>query len=156
VLAALVLTFVGRWAVVFLYGEDYAPAAVPLVWISWGIVMMSLYVLLSRDFTARDRQVINVIAAYIALVGNIALNVWLIPRYGILGAAIGTSASYSVAAVLLYGFFLRESGLPWYEPLVLNASDVVRGRRLAAEVTRKVRGSTRAKAPRAPHDEDPQ
>ena len=73
--------------------------------------MMSMYVLLSRDFTARDRQVINVIAAYIALGGNIGLNMWLIPRMGIEGAAIGTSTSYSVAALLLYVFFLRESGL---------------------------------------------
>ena len=51
------------------------PAAIPLIWISWGIVMMSMYVLLSRDFTARDRQVINVIAAYIALFGNIGLHI---------------------------------------------------------------------------------
>ncbi|HXC49246.1 MAG TPA: flippase [Candidatus Limnocylindrales bacterium] len=134
VLAAVVLTLVGRFAIVWLYGVAYEPAAVPLVWISWGIVMMSLYVLLSRDFTARDRQVINVIAAYIALGGNIGLNMWLIPRYGILGAAIGTSASYTAAALLLYGFFLRESGLAWYTPLVLNRSDFERWRRLTAEV----------------------
>jgi len=137
VLAAIVLTLGGRLAIVTLYGPDYEPAAVPLVWISWGIVMMSMYVLLSRDFTARDRQVINVIAAYIALVGNIALGAWLIPRMGILGAAIGTTCSYSVAALLLYGFFLRESGLPWYEPLILNREDIGRMRRLVAEVGKR-------------------
>ena len=138
--AAVAMTLLGRTLVVWLYGAEYEPASVPLVWISWGIVMMSLYVLLSRDFTARDRQVINVIAAYIALGGNIALNAWLIPRYGILGAAIGTSASYSAAAILLYGFFLRESGLPWYEPLVLNRTDLERFRRLASEVGQRFGG----------------
>jgi O-antigen/teichoic acid export membrane protein len=140
VLAAIVLTVAGRFAIVTAYGQEYEPAAVPLVWISWGIVMMSMYVLLSRDFTARDRQVINVIAAYIALGGNIALGALLIPRMGIQGAAIGTTCSYSVAALLLYGFFLRESGLRWYEPLILNADDIGRWRRLASEVGRRRSG----------------
>jgi O-antigen/teichoic acid export membrane protein len=135
--SAVVLTLAGRFAIVTLYGADYAPAAVPLVWISWGIVMMSMYVLLSRDFTARDRQVINVIAAYIALGGNIGLNVWLIPRYGIEGAAMGTSISYSVAAGLLYLFFLRESGLAWHVPLVPRSEDFERWRRLAGEAARR-------------------
>lgn len=141
VLAAIALTLGGRLAIVTLYGEDYAPAAVPLVWIAWGIVMMSMYVLLSRDFTARDRQVINVIAAYIALGGNVGLGSLLIPRYGIEGAAIGAACSYSAAALVLYGFFLRESGLAWHQPLLLNGGDVARLRRLAAEVARRRSGS---------------
>lgn len=142
--AAVLLTLFGRLAIVLLYGEDYAPAAVPLVWISWGIVMMSMYVLLSRDFTARDRQVINVIAAYIALGGNIGLGALLIPRYGIEGAAIGTTCSYSLAALLLYGFFLRESGLPWHEALVLQRSDLDRLRRLADEIRRRFAPASKA------------
>ncbi|MFN2427156.1 MAG: oligosaccharide flippase family protein [Candidatus Binatia bacterium] len=150
VLAALALTLGGRFAIVTLYGQDYAPAAVPLVWISWGTVMMSMYVLLSRDFTARDRQVINVIAAYIALVGNIALGTWLIPQYGIRGAAISASVSYAAAAVLLYGFFLRESGLRWHEPLVLNAGDVARWRRLAAEMASRRLGKRSGKSTQKP------
>jgi O-antigen/teichoic acid export membrane protein len=148
VASAVALTLAGRFVIVTLYGQAYEPAAVPLIWISWGIVMMSMYVLLSRDFTARDRQVINVIAAYIALGGNIGLNAWLIPRFGIEGAAIGTSASYGVAALLLYVFFLRESGLSWYEPLVLNRSDIERWLRLSAELRQRLaqRGAARPAA----------
>lgn len=138
VASAVLLNLVGRFAIVTLYGQDYAPAAIPLAWISWGIVMMSVYVLLSRDFTARDRQVINVIAAYIALGGNLALNAYLIPRYGIRGAAIGTSTSYSVAAGLLYLFFLRESGLPWHAPLIPKTEDLDRWKRLGGELMRRV------------------
>jgi O-antigen/teichoic acid export membrane protein len=134
VVAALGLTFAGRFVIVTLYGAEYEPAAVPLRWIAWGIVMMSMYVLLSRDFTARDRQVINVIAAYIALGGNLALGMLLIPELGIRGAAMSAACSYSIAALVLYGFFLRESRLPWHEPLLLKASDVERWRHLAGEV----------------------
>ena len=133
VVMAVVLSLFGRFAIVGLYGSRYAEAAVPLVYIAWGIVMMSQYVLLSRDFTARDRQVINVIAAYVALFGNVSLNVFLIPRLGIRGAAIGTAVSYSLAALLLYFFFVRESGLPWYESLVLRRSDLEMWKRVGSE-----------------------
>lgn|GEM_PF-561076 len=147
VVMALVLSLLGRFAIVALYGQRYAAAAGPLVYIAWGIVMMSQYVLLSRDFTARDRQVTNVIAAYVALVGNVSLNVVLIPRLGIIGAAIGTAASYSVAAVLLYGFFLRESGLPWHESLVLRSSDFEMWKRVGREGLGRVRDArSRGKA----------
>lgn len=157
---ALVLSLFGRFAIVTLYGERYAAAAVPLIYIAWGIVMMSQYVLLSRDFTARDRQVVNVIAAYVALFGNITLNVVLIPRLGIAGAAIGTATSYSLAALLLYFFFVRESGLAWHESLVLRSSDFEMWKRLGREGLGRARaardrGKTRA-AKTSPETEDEQ
>ncbi|HYC01371.1 MAG TPA: flippase [Candidatus Limnocylindrales bacterium] len=150
--SAAALTLVGRFAIVTLYGAEYAPAAVPLVYISWGIVMMSVYVLLSRDFTARDRQIVNITAAYVALVGNVALNVWLIPDIGIRGAAIGTACSYSAAAILLYVFFLRETGMPWHEPLILRRGDLEMWYRLAREARARVAGKGRkaAASTRAP------
>jgi O-antigen/teichoic acid export membrane protein len=146
VVAALGLTFAGRFVIVTLYGAEYEPAAVPLRWIAWGIVMMSMYVLLSRDFTSRDRQVINVIAAYIALGGNLTLGVLLIPELGIRGAAMSAACSYSIAALVLYGFFLRESHLPWHEPLVLKASDVERWRHLVREVQSRAANRRAGKA----------
>ncbi len=131
VVAAAVLTTLGPLAIRSWYGAEYAPAGVPLRYISWGIVMMSMYVLLSRDFTARDRQLVNIGAAYVALIGNVVLNVLLVPRMGIEGAAIGTTASYSIAAAILYVAFVRESGLPWTAARVVNGEDFAMWRRLA-------------------------
>lgn len=132
VAAAAVMTTIGPLAISGWYGPEYAPAGVPLRYISWGIVMMSMYVLLSRDFTARDRQLVNIFAAYVALIGNVALNLVLIPKMGIEGAAIGTSVSYSIAAGILYIAFVLESGLPWYSALVINREDFAMWQRLLA------------------------
>jgi O-antigen/teichoic acid export membrane protein len=140
VLAAAVMSLFGPWAITNWYGERYAAAGTPLRYISWGIVMMSMYVLLSRDFTSRDKQAVNIFAAYVALVGNITLNMYLIPRMGIEGAAIGTSVSYSVAAIILYGFFLRDSGLAWHDPLIVKASDLATWRRISMELLAGFRG----------------
>ncbi len=138
-LLAVFVTFVGPALIVAWYGREFAPAARPLGYIAVGIVMMSLYVLLSRNFTSRDKQRINIIAAYLALGGNLALNCVLIPKYGIVGAAIATMVSYSVSALLLLGFFLHDSGLRLRDVILVNRSDLAMWGRLASEL----RGSMR-------------
>ncbi len=130
---AIGLAFLGPYAISAWYGSRYAPAAAPLPYVCIGIVMMSLYVLLSRNFTSRNHQSVNITAAYIALGGNIALNLYLIPRRGIEGAAMATAASYSVSALLLFFFFLRHSGLPWHSALILRRTDLAMWRRLALD-----------------------
>ncbi len=136
---ALVLALAGKFLIVTLYGVSYASAAVPLPYICIGIVMMSLYVLLSRNFTSRNRQVVNIVAAYVALGGNIGANIFLIPSMGIEGAAIATASSYSLAALILLVFFVKESGLAWHEAVVLRGRDVVMWRRLAADLWTSLR-----------------
>jgi Na+-driven multidrug efflux pump len=101
-----------------------------LPYVCIGIVMMSLYVLLSRNFTSRDRQFINIVAAYTALIGNVSLNLVLIPAYGITGAAMATAASYTLSALMLLVFFVRESGLAWHEAIFLRRSDLAMWKRL--------------------------
>jgi O-antigen/teichoic acid export membrane protein len=136
---ALVLAGFGRFLLVLWYGPEYEPAAAPLRWVCVGIVMMSLYVLLSRNFTSRNRQGINIFSAYLALGGNLLLNLVMIPRYGIVGAAMATACSYSVATVLLLVLFLRESRLSVSEVLLLKRSDIAGWRRLAASAWAGVR-----------------
>jgi O-antigen/teichoic acid export membrane protein len=132
VVPALLLAVFGRFLLVLWYGQEYEPAAAPLRWVCIGIVMMSLYVLLSRNFTSRNRQGINIFSAYLALGGNLLLNLVMIPRYGIVGAAMATACSYTVATLLLLVLFLRESRMSVSEVLLLKRSDIAGWRRLAA------------------------
>jgi len=131
---ALTLAVSGRFLITTWYGARYAPAAAPLAYVCAGVVMMSLYLLLSRNFTSRAKQAVNIVAAYVALVGNVGLNLYLIPRMGIEGAAIATAVSYSTAAIILFVFFLRDSGMAWHDVLILKRRDLQMWRRLATEV----------------------
>ncbi len=133
------LAVFGKLAIVTWYGVDYEPAARPLPYVCIGIVMMSLYVLLSRNFTSRNRQAVNIAAAYVALGGNLGLNLYLIPLRGIEGAAMATAVSYSVSALILFVAFLRHSGLPWHEAVILRRSDVSLWWRLIADFWAGVR-----------------
>ncbi len=122
--AALVLAFLGPYVIVVWYGEKFAPAAAPLPWTAVAVAMMSIYVIITRDFTSRAEQGINTFSGVIALVVNATFNYVLIPRYGIVGAAVATAVSYAAGCVTLVWFFLRESGFPLTQILIPRREDV--------------------------------
>jgi O-antigen/teichoic acid export membrane protein len=119
----VLLSTFGPMLIVLWYGRDYAPAGRPLPWISAGIVMMSVYVSLTQSFTSRNQQQVNITAGLIALVGNVVLNLYLIPSMGIVGAALASAISYGCAALLLLVFFLRESELSLFAVLLPQRDD---------------------------------
>jgi len=143
---AFVLIAMGKLLIVTWYGAVYAPAAGPLAYVAGGIVAMSLYVLLSRNFTSRNRQAVNIFAAYLALGGNLALNFVLIPRQGIVGAALATFVSYSAASLILLVLFLRESQMKWHEVLVVKPSDMALWRQMAGHAWAGLRRRIPARA----------
>jgi O-antigen/teichoic acid export membrane protein len=124
VAGALALLSAGPIAVPLLFGEKYAGAVAPMLWLLPGLVMMALYQILTRNFTSRGKQEINILAAVMALGLNVGLNVLLIPRWGIVGAAIAHDLSYSTAAFILLVAFVRESGHSVREAMVVSPGEV--------------------------------
>lgn len=131
--AGLGYVVLGPTAVRVLYGKAYVDAIRPMLLMLPGIIMVSLYLLLTRNFTSRNRQQVNIVAAASALAINVGLNWVLIPRFGISGAAVSTAVSYSVAALILLVMFVRESGYT-------VAQTVLVGRAEIGEYFRRVRG----------------
>jgi Na+-driven multidrug efflux pump len=60
----------------------------------------------------------------ISLIVTIALDLLLIPNLNILGAAIASSVSYSLSALLLIVFFIRETGASLREVLLPTSEDM--------------------------------
>jgi O-antigen/teichoic acid export membrane protein len=121
--AAVALTVFGPYIITLLYGAAFAPAGAPLLWLAVGNAALAIFVIVTRDFTARSKQAVNTVAGVIALIINVALNLYTIPRYGIVGAAFATAVAYTVACVILIGFFCTESGLPVVTVLVPQVED---------------------------------
>jgi O-antigen/teichoic acid export membrane protein len=121
----------GRLAIRLLYGPAYMNAVWPMLLMLPGVVMISLYLILTRNFTSRNRQQVNIIAAVAALAINVASNWVLIPRWGIAGAAVSTAISYTVAALILLVVFVRESGRSVGETVLVGRADLGSLARLA-------------------------
>ena len=107
------------------YGRQFADAGVALRLILPGIVAYSVVAVLSRYITGRGRPGTGTLILVGGLAVNIAINLVLIPTYGIAGAAAASSVSYLVTALLTLAVFVHLSGRGWIETLVIRRTDLV-------------------------------
>ena len=124
VAAALAVAALGRLAIVVLFGERYLPSLTPLLILLPGVTAISVYKVLWRNFSGRDRQQVTVVAAGVALALNAGLSFALIPRLGLAGAALSSSLSYFGGTAVLLLVFLRESQVGWRATLVPTRADL--------------------------------
>jgi O-antigen/teichoic acid export membrane protein len=110
------MTFsMARPLTLFLYGARYEQSGMILALLSFGY-----YVNVALGFNGLTLQVLGkiryiVIINVIAAVTNVAVNLMLIPRYGALGAAIGTAATLVVHNILKQTGLRLASGISLFE-----------------------------------------
>ncbi len=97
---ALPMTFLATPLVGLLFGEAYLAAGAVLAIHIWTSVFVFLGVASSQWFLAEDRQVLSLQRTVVGAIANVGLNMWLIPLYGSVGAAIATIVSQAIAAWL--------------------------------------------------------
>jgi O-antigen/teichoic acid export membrane protein len=131
-LVGIVLILASQPMIGLLYGRDYLPVTQPLFILVPGVLMLSLFNLLARNFTSRNKQQTNIVAGGVGLVVNVILNIVLIPRVGISGAALASTVSYSLAAVILAISFSRHSRIPLREFIRVRQSDLTLYKKLIA------------------------
>ena len=112
-LGALILAFLSRWIVLLLYSEAFLPAVGALQALLPGIVAVSAGRVLGDDIAGRGRPMLNTYRGVIVVATNVALNLLWIPRYGIVGAAWASTASYTVSFLMALFFYCRISGNRW-------------------------------------------
>jgi O-antigen/teichoic acid export membrane protein len=121
----VVLIGTAGWLLVpAIYGAPYQASVLPLLILMPGVIFMAIYKVLTRNFTSRDRQQVSILAAFLAMLTNIGLNLILIPLYGVPGAAFASTLSYSLAGILLLIFFTRETGIAWPEILLPKRAEL--------------------------------
>jgi PST family polysaccharide transporter len=98
---ALILTCFSRLVILKLYGPAYAPAAAVLSIHAWIGVLMSINCVGSQWLVNEGYFHYNMYQTLVGAVANIALNLLLIPRYGIVGAALASCAGQFVSVMLM-------------------------------------------------------
>lgn len=98
---AIPFTFVSPWLIVFLFGEGYAGAGSALSIHIWAGLFVSLGVGTSAWFIGENLQKIGLVKSVVGVLLNIGLNLLLLPRYGINGAAFATLITQAMVSVLM-------------------------------------------------------
>ena len=87
---ALVLCFAAVPVIGILYGDTFAPSAPALAILCWATVFSALAMVMRDHLLAENLQRYLTLSAVIGVVANVVLNLLLIPRMGIEGAALAT------------------------------------------------------------------
>ncbi|MBC7231417.1 MAG: polysaccharide biosynthesis C-terminal domain-containing protein [Actinobacteria bacterium] len=122
-IGALVLALLSRWIILFLFSEAFLPAVGALRALIIGVIALSAGRVLANDLAGRGFPRLNIYTGLAAVVTNVALNSIWIPRYGIVGAAWASTASYLVTFLLALFFYCRVSGNRWIKVVLPQTGD---------------------------------
>ncbi|HEY4300801.1 MAG TPA: flippase [Candidatus Didemnitutus sp.] len=121
--AALPLIAIGGPVARWLLGGPYEGAALLLPWLVFRLFFTNFGVARSIFITNEGLFRFGLVTAIAGAVVNVALNLWLIPRWGARGAIVSSIASFAVSTFLLEGFqplaranlglMIRAVVLPW-------------------------------------------
>jgi PST family polysaccharide transporter len=99
--AAVLLSFSSHAVIQFLYGDGYREAGSVLAVHAWAGVFASLGLASGPWFVNAGLLRLRMVYTMIGAVVNCMLNLYAIPHYGVVGAAVSTLVSYGAAGFLL-------------------------------------------------------
>ena len=97
IVVALSMTFLSSEIIKLLFGAAYATAGPVLSVHIWAAIFIFLGVASAQWYIVENRQILSLQRAALGAFVNVILNLLLIPKYGVIGAAWATVASYGVA-----------------------------------------------------------
>ena len=86
---------------------QYTQAAGVVAWTSLGVFFQGVYLMTSIGLNITKRTEYYPVATAISAAANIGLNVALIPKFGIMGAAYANGLAYALQAAIAYRFSQR-------------------------------------------------
>ncbi len=123
-LGSTVIGICSYWIVPLLFSIKYFNSVLPLVLILPGIISLSVSKLLSADLGARGLPQYSMYVSILNFILNIALNLILIPKIGIAGAALSSSVSYTAALVLQGYYYKKITKISTTELFLLKKGDL--------------------------------
>ncbi len=122
--AGLAIAFASPFAIPFVFGVRFAPSVPVIWWILPGTIVFSLGKVIGADLTAREMNSHNVISSLVGFVFTFLLDLLLIPRMGIRGAALASSIAYFAGGAYLLIVIKHVLKVPWSSLLIPSRVDL--------------------------------
>lgn len=104
---AMALAIIGKPFIEIIYSPAFASAYGPMLALLPGVVLLGGGKVLTNEIAGRGYPQYNSIASGVSLVLTIGLDLLLIPRLGVLGAAIASSIAYIAIFILALVFYRK-------------------------------------------------
>jgi O-antigen/teichoic acid export membrane protein len=126
--AAIILGVSGYLALPFVYGEAFRESRIPLLLLLPGVVGFSVVTVLAAYIAGMGRPQTNMLVSLVGALITITGDLLLIPRYGIAGAALVSSVSYLLSALLMAVIFIWRTRVSPSSIIVLSQEDITLAR----------------------------
>jgi O-antigen/teichoic acid export membrane protein len=115
--------FTAGWFIPFFFGRDFSHSLRVFLYLLPGFYLFSINILLAAYFAGKSKLKINLTASSICFILVFALDLWLIPEYGIEGAAIASCIAYAAASVYSIVRFSRMEKKSFFSLFIIQKGD---------------------------------
>jgi len=138
---SLAICVTSPWIIKILYGPEYAAAASVLSVHIWSGVFVFLGIIAGKWVIAENYTKNALIRTAIGAVLNIALNYILLPKFGIMGAAVATLISYSFVNYFSLFFSKKTRVCFVMQTNAFNIFRVFRIKKIAKYILKKIKSA---------------
>ena len=124
VIGGVAMALVATVLLPLVYGQAFQPSLEPLLWLLPGIVAFSVTNVLASFVAGVGRPGLNAMVSLLGVAVTVPLDLVLIPRLGITGAALASSISYSVSTVATVAVFSRVGRIPLGAAVIPRRADI--------------------------------
>lgn len=121
--------FFAKEIIILIFGAKFIYAVLPLQILIVGTVIAGIEKSIGSSLTSIGRIDVNLQLTALGAIVDLILNLLLIPRYGIVGAAIATITSYIIGALLTFYFIIKfmhiKINVKWYALITMITGLVV-------------------------------
>lgn len=123
-LGTIAVALLGKYAVLLLYGSAYEEVYPLMVLMLTGVLSMIFYKMVYSYNISLGKRTINLIFLGGAALINFVGNLFMIPLYGIWGAAIMSVVSYTACGLAFLFYFHKASRISMRQIIFLQKEDV--------------------------------
>lgn len=121
---SVILALVSKPLILIWFGRDFVTATGALLWLLPGISIFSVSNILANYLAGVGLVEKNIYSSIVSGIVTVVLDIFLIPRIGIVGASIATSLSYIVFTLMTIIFYVYYTQARWQDILILKKSDI--------------------------------
>jgi O-antigen/teichoic acid export membrane protein len=129
--ASVIIYFVAPFLIPLIFGKEFTSSVPMIQAILPGILILVGFRILNSRLTGKGKPEVAIYTFVPALVVNFIANLFMIPRFGGMGAVWSTNISYTLGSIAFLIVYSRKIKMPVLEILMFKRSDFTFFRRLS-------------------------
>jgi len=140
IIYCILIGVIGNIVLKVLFGVRFLPSLMPMLLLLPGIVGLAINKVLCSGFSGLGKPEFGTYTVTCSSIATIILDLLLIPKMGINGAAIASSIAYIVSAISGVVIFTRLSGIGMGKLLFVKRQDLTKYPSLYKKILKRIKG----------------